>query len=111
MAMSMWDDSLNVWAFADWLVAHSHDGLVGRARDTEYCPLACWLADLFGGQWSVGPAGYVGLDDVEQGGKLPAWAAQFYRAIDSQCCGLVTAAAAYGVLLTLVPELRDAWRW
>ena len=89
-------------AFAAWLTRKG-DAWVGRAGMAEGCPLACWLADQYGGYWSVGPAGYICVDNVEQRGALPMWARRFYRAVDERFGGLGMIAAydALSVLLGL----------
>jgi hypothetical protein len=110
VAVMPYEGLLDVGAFAEWLAAHSYDAAVGQACDPEHCPLACWLSDAYGGRWSVGPAGYVCVNAIEQGGNLPVWARQFFRAIDRQFGGSVSANEAFAVLLELAPELREMWR-
>lgn len=110
MAITVGDGLWDVQAFAGWLAAHFSDAPVGRACDTEHCPLACWLSDVYGGRWSVGPIFYTCIDDTAQSGGLPWWAHLFSGMIDNRFDGLVSASNAYAVLLDLVPVLRDGWR-
>jgi hypothetical protein len=102
---------LDVRAFADWLVAHSHDEPVGMAQSSEACPLASYLAEITDVQCSVWPVGYrFSGEQLVCWRGWASWTSRFVKEIDRRFGGSISASEAFAVLLELVPELRDEWR-
>ena len=74
--------------FCSWLREQQQvDGIAGTSSDDTDCPLARFLAALYGGSWAVHFSEYERLSDdllyeVDVRVPLPAWAERFAFLVD-----------------------------
>ena len=95
--------ALTLPAFKEWLEGCLPGQLVGQAQCANNCPLAAYLADLTGFEWSVFESGSVlgGISDSWPCVELPAWVLTFLHRVDdaevpltaARCLSLLTHSA------------------
>jgi hypothetical protein len=92
--------ALTVHNFRRWLLAKKPDEIVGVNRDCHTCPVANFYSDTNGG-WEIvvfDRWGEYFIDKGHEKRRAPAWAADFFAAVDGEQNGKITAKRALELL-------------
>lgn len=93
---------LNKPKFLAWLQAKRPEEVVGQNKDCHTCPVAKYYRDVTGGaEIVVFSDPNWGDYKVDRGGgarRAPAWAENFFRAVDGRPSANITAADAIAIL-------------
>lgn len=92
--------ALTVHNFRKWLKAKAPDAIVGNNRDCHTCPVANFHSETNGG-WEIvvfDRWGEYFIDKGHEKRRAPAWAANFFFAVDGEQNGKITAKRALELL-------------